>query len=141
MDKGPLARFRAATEHQCRATGAAGDLFVGNKTRESSQHGFGDSERGRHIGIYRGGKPWIDHASRAKSSIDGSSETLIDGEKTIDQRNQTVRAGGAHQRRTNIRRPLGLIATAGKVEVKLVTGFLDRYVNPNGVRKVDAIMM
>jgi hypothetical protein len=77
---------------------------------EGSQYGLGDGERCRHIGIYRGGKTRIDNASRTESGIDGSGESLIDGKKTVDQCDQAVRASGAHQRRTNIRWTLSLIA-------------------------------
>src|SRR5262249_13476085 len=75
--KRALGRCDSSTQHQRRAAGSAGDVFIADKMGESSQYGFGDGERGRHIGVYRGREVWIDNTSRAESSIYGSRQSLV----------------------------------------------------------------
>ena len=77
----------------------------------------------------------------AKSGFDDTSETVVDGQEAIDQGDQTVGAGGAHQGWPDVRGPLGLIAAASEIKVQLVAGFLCFDVNPNRPTKVDAIVV
>ena len=66
---------------------------------------------------------------------------MVDRQKAIDQRDQAISAGGAHERRTNIRRPLGLIAAGAKVEVQLVAELFNFDMDSNSPRQVDAVVV
>ena len=70
-----------------------------------------------------------------------AGQALVDRQETVDQRDQTIGAGGAHQRRANVRRPLGLIAAAAEIEVKPVAGLFDFDMDADRPGEIDAVVV
>ena len=131
MHKSAIALKIAAAEHQRGAAGSSGNPLVGNKRRKGAKDGFGHGQRSRHVRVYCRRETRVDHTARAKGRVDHASQTLVDRYKAVDQCDETVNAGSAHQGRADVGRSLGLIAATAKVKMKFLMPLCDFNMDAN----------